>query len=127
MYIPNKATSMSTEIAEKQAKVNLTPELIKTLIGTATERNTGMIIPVEMPAIAGKKAKGKMTFKGTQPGVVRLLPDDRVGLHIDGVSIISTDGASGRKFLSYLETANNLAPKGEDYGQPLECNFRRCG
>lgn len=100
-------------------------ELVKSLIATASDRHQGLALRVIR--VCGQPTDGHVTLKNTKPGVVNFLADGRVGFNTSGASYITESENSGSKFVAWLQTVNEKAPKGGDYGQPpLGCNFYRC-
>lgn len=103
----------------------MSDELIKSIIASASARSLGLTIRVT--CICGNITDSSARIKNTSPGVVCQKDDGRVGFHTDGVSYITSDEKSANLFYVWLEKANSLAAKGEEYDQPSEgCTFHRC-
>lgn len=105
----------------EELKKEMSPELIKHLIATATERQEGLVVSVESKHL--HRRASKITFKDTKPSHVIMLDDGRIGFCIEKQSYMG-DPVASTSFLRWLGQANQKAIKEEDYGQPT-CEFRR--
>lgn len=109
---------MQTETPQK-----MRPELIKTLISNATERQHGLTL--RLTNILGKTTEGEVVIRNAKPGVAVVKEDGRVGFNVNGASYMTANGESGNRFLTFLEEANEKGLKKIDYGQPRNCFFHR--
>lgn len=114
----DKAKTRLFEIRKK-----MTPGLIEQLIGLASAREMGFVIPVVQAGLHQRRMTA--TFRDTRPSLVRLMEDGRrVGFQINGQSYVTVTEDSTVSFMNWLNEANIKGLRREDYGQP-ECEFRR--
>jgi hypothetical protein len=104
--------------------VVMTPELTKTIIATASERQVGMKICVT--CANGRSINKVVTIRATKPGCVVVKADGRRGFNVNGESYLTENKGSGDRFLAWLKRAKAGAINGEDYGHPDGCDFWRC-
>lgn len=104
----------------------MSTELIKSIMGTASEREVGLVIKATTSvSLSTRVAHGIVSLKHVKVAFVARKDDGRFGFNVDGVSYMSRDALQGASFMNWLKRANELAIRKGDYGQP-ETVFRRC-
>ena len=100
---------------------SMSTELMKTILYNASSRANGLVIVVT--SIQGREVN--VTIRNSKPGTVVQKQDGRIGFNVNGESYITANESAGKKFLRWMQEANEIAHKRTEYGQP-GCFFHRC-
>jgi hypothetical protein len=99
--------------------LGLDQEIIKHLIGVASERPT-IGLCVRVGKVGGIIRDIECTIPVGKPSVVKIFEDGRIGFATSGRTYTTQNSDHGQAFMRWLKSANK---KKVDYGQPTGCIF----